>query len=645
MPIKTHQIQLTLPDGTTQQTPAGSTAGEALRGASGALAHDVLAVKVNGVPRDLTVILTEDAALEPVTFASPDGKDVYRHSSTHIMAQAVKDIFPSAQLAIGPAIEEGFYYDFAFDRPFTPEDLEKIEARAHEIVKADYPFKRMEMPRQDAIRFFKERGENYKVDILEHIEDQTASLYSQGEFIDLCRGPHVPSTGRVGALKLLSSAGAYWRGDERNPMLQRIYGTSYPTQTELDAYLAKLEEIKRRDHRKLAKELDLITIQDEIGPGLVLWHPKGALIRLVIENFWREQHLQQGYELVYSPHVARLDLWKTSGHVDYYREYMFTPMKLEASEYQLKPMNCPFHIMIYKSHLRSYRDLPIRYGELGTVYRYERTGVLHGLLRVRGFTQDDAHLFCRPDQIEAEVSRVLDFTFFVLRTFGFSEFEVYLSTRPEKAVGSPEHWDQATVALEAALKGRGVAYQIDPGEGVFYGPKIDIKIKDVLGRAWQCSTVQIDFNNPERFGLAYTGEDGKAHQPIMIHRALMGSIERFFGILLEHYAGAFPTWLAPVQAIVLCITDKQRDYAEAVTAQLKTAGYRAEADLRNEKIGFKIREAEKAKIPFMLVVGDREMQAGTVSVRGRSGANLGSLSVPAAIDLIRADVSQALRAQ
>jgi len=645
MPIKTHQIQLTLSDGTSQQIPAGSTAGEALRRAGGALAHDVLAVKVNGVPKDLTMILTEDAALEPVTFASPDGKDVYRHSSTHIMAQAVKAVFPSAQLAIGPAIEDGFYYDFAFDRPFTPEDLEKIEARAHEIVKADYPFKRMEMPRQDAIRFFKERGENYKVDILEHIEDQTASLYSQGEFVDLCRGPHVPSTGRIGALKLLSSAGAYWRGDERNPMLQRIYGTSYPTQTELDAYLAKLEEIKRRDHRKLGKELDLITIQDEIGPGLVLWHPKGALVRLVIENFWREQHLKQGYELVYSPHIARLDLWKTSGHVEYYRENMYTPMKLEASEYQLKPMNCPFHIMIYKSHLRSYRDLPIRYGELGTVYRYERTGVLHGLLRVRGFTQDDAHLFCRPDQIEAEVGRVLDFTFFVLRTFGFAEFEVCLSTRPEKAVGSLENWAQATGALEAALKGRGVAYQVDPGEGVFYGPKIDIKIKDVLGRAWQCSTVQIDFNNPERFALAYVAEDGKSHRPIMIHRALMGSIERFFGILLEHYAGAFPTWLAPVQAIVLCITDKQRDYAESVTAQLKTAGYRAEADLRNEKIGFKIREAEKAKIPFMLVVGDREMQAGTVSVRGRSGANLGSLSVPAAIDLIRADVSQALRAQ
>jgi threonyl-tRNA synthetase len=423
-------------------------------------------------------------------------------------------------------------------------------------------------------------------------------------------------------------------------MLQRIYGTSFPTQAELDAHLARLEEIKRRDHRKIGKELDLITIQDEIGPGLVLWHPKGALIRLLIENFWREQHLSNGYDLVYSPHIARLDLWKTSGHVDYYRENMFTAMKVEASEYQLKPMNCPFHIMIYKSHLRSYRDLPIRYGELGTVYRYERTGVLHGLLRVRGFTQDDAHLFCRPDQIESEVSRVLDFTFFILRTFGFTGFEVYLSTKPEKAVGSEERWAQATSALEAALKGRGVAYEIDPGEGVFYGPKIDIKIKDALGRSWQCSTIQVDFNNPERFELGYIGEDGKSHQPIMIHRALMGSIERFFGILIEHFGGAFPTWLAPVQAAILSITDHQRDYVAGVVAQLKAAGIRAEADLRNEKIGFKIREAEKAKVPFMLVAGDREVQAGTVSVRGRSGSNLGSMSIAGFIEHLRQEIRQ-----
>jgi threonyl-tRNA synthetase len=585
-------------------------------------------------------VLVEDATIEPLTFDSPEGREVYRHSSTHIMAQAVKEVFPSAQLAIGPAIEDGFYYDFAFERPFTPQDLEKIEARALEIIKADRPFRRMELPKQQAIQFFRERGEPYKAEMIEGFEDQTVSLYSQGEFIDLCRGPHLPSTGRVGALKILSSAGAYWRGDERNPMLQRIYGTSFPTQAELDAYLARLEEIKRRDHRKLGKELGLITIQDEIGPGLVLWHPKGALIRLLIENFWREQHLRNGYELVYSPHIARLDLWRTSGHVDYYRDNMFAPMKVEGSEYQLKPMNCPFHIMIYKSHLRSYRDLPIRYGELGTVYRYERTGVLHGLLRVRGFTQDDAHLFCRPDQIETEVSRVLDFTFFILRTFGFSEFEVYLSTRPEKAVGSEEKWAQATAALEAALKGRGVAYRVDPGEGVFYGPKIDIKIKDALGRSWQCSTVQVDFNNPERFQLTYTGEDGRSHQPIMIHRALMGSIERFFGILIEHYAGAFPVWLAPVQAIVLSITDKHREYAVGVLNQVKAAGYRAEADLRNEKVGFKIREAEKAKIPYMLVVGDRETQSGTVSVRGRAGSNLGSMSVAAVLDLLRTEAAQ-----
>jgi threonyl-tRNA synthetase len=426
-------------------------------------------------------------------------------------------------------------------------------------------------------------------------------------------------------------------------MLQRIYGTSFPTRAEVDAYLARMEEIKRRDHRKVGKELDLISIQDEIGPGLVLWHPKGAAIRLQIENFWREQHIRDGYQLVYSPHTARLDLWETSGHLEYYRENMFPSMKLEGSEYQLKPMNCPYHIMIYQSHLRSYRDLPIRYGELGTVYRYERTGVLHGLMRVRGFTQDDAHLFCRPDQMEQEVSRVLDFTFFVLQTFGFQQFEVFLSTRPKESVGGDEHWTLATSALEAALKSRHISFHLDPGGGAFYGPKIDIKIKDALGRSWQCSTVQVDFNNPERFELSYIGEDGKAHRPIMIHRALMGSIERFFGILIEHYGGAFPTWLAPVQAVVMNITDQQQEYAAAVVAQLKAAGFRAETDLRNEKIGFKIREAEKGKVPFMLVVGNREMQDGTLSVRGRNGSNLGNKTVAEVLDLLRAEVAHTQR--
>lgn len=637
-------IHITLPDGTRKQVPAGGSVGDALVQAGVPIGPDVLAAKVNGVPSDLSRPLQEDAAIELLTFASAEGRDVYRHSSTHIMAQAVKEVFPTAQLTIGPALEEGFYYDFAFDRPFTPEDLASIEARAKEIIKRDLGITRRELPKEEAIRFFESRGEHYKVEMIRGFdESQPISLYEQGDFIDLCRGPHLPATGRVGAFKLLSTGGAYWRGDERNPMLQRIYGTSFPTQADLDAHLAKLEEIKRRDHRKLGKELDLITIQDEIGPGLVLWHPKGALVRLLIENFWREQHLKDGYELVYSPHVARLDLWKTSGHVDYYRDNMFATMKLEGSEYQLKPMNCPFHIMIYKSHLRSYRDLPIRYGELGTVYRYERTGVLHGLLRVRGFTQDDAHLFCRPDQIEAEVSRVLDFTFFILRTFGFNEFEVFLSTRPEKSVGSDENWSIATDALAAALKSRGVAYQVDPGEGVFYGPKIDIKIKDVLGRSWQCSTVQVDFNNPERFDLAYTGEDGKHHRPIMIHRALMGSIERFFGILLEHYAGVFPLWLAPVQAVVLTITDKQQDFAAGVVSALKNQSFRVEADFRNEKIGFKIREAEKSKIPYMIVIGDKEVQSGTVSVRGRSGANHGTMPISGFIDLMRAELAPVSR--
>ncbi len=636
-------MKISIKDGPSGDIPIGGTIGDALS-ELGVAGQDILAAKVDGAVVDLSRPLSGSSVVEPLKFDSAEGREVYRHSSTHIMAQAVKELFPSAQLTIGPALEESFYYDFAFERPFTPEDLERIEERAAEIIKRNLTITRREFSKKDAIDFFMARGEHYKVELIQGFPDgEPITAYAQGDFVDLCRGPHLPTTGSIGAIKLLSTAGAYWRGDERNPMLQRIYGTSFPTRAEVDAYLARLEEIKRRDHRKVGKELDLISIQDEIGPGLVLWHPKGAAVRLLIENFWREQHIRDGYQLVYSPHAARLDLWKTSGHLDYYRENMFPSMKLEGSEYQLKPMNCPYHIMIYQSHLRSYRDLPIRYGELGTVYRYERTGVLHGLMRVRGFTQDDAHLFCRPDQMEHEVSRVLDFTFFVLRTFGFHQFEVFLSTRPKESVGGDEHWTLATSALEAALKGRNISFHLDPGGGAFYGPKIDIKIKDALGRSWQCSTVQVDFNNPERFELSYIGEDGKAHRPIMIHRALMGSIERFFGILIEHYGGAFPTWLAPVQAVVMNITDHQQDYAAAVVAQLKTAGFRAETDLRNEKIGFKIREAEKAKVPFMLVAGNREMQAGTLSVRGRSGSNLGNKTVAEVVDLLRAEVTHPQR--
>ena len=636
-------MKISVKDGPSGNIQTGATVGGALS-ELGVIGQDILAAKVDGSVVDLSSPLSGSSVVEPLRFDSAEGREVYRHSSTHLMAQAVKELFPSAQLTIGPALEDSFYYDFAFERPFTPEDLQRIEERAAEIIKRNLAITRREFSKQDAIDFFKARGEHYKVELIQGFPDgEPITAYTQGDFVDLCRGPHLPATGVIGAIKLLTTGGAYWRGDERNPMLQRIYGTSFPTQAEVDAYLARLEEIKRRDHRKVGKELDLISIQDEIGPGLVLWHPKGAAVRLLIENFWREQHVRDGYQLVYSPHTARLDLWKTSGHLDYYRENMFPSMKLEGSEYQLKPMNCPYHIMIYQSHLRSYRDLPIRYGELGTVYRYERTGVLHGLMRVRGFTQDDAHLFCRPDQMEHEVSRVLDFTFFVLQTFGFHQFEVFLSTRPKESVGGEEHWTLATSALEAALKSRNISFHLDPGGGAFYGPKIDIKIKDALGRSWQCSTVQVDFNNPERFELSYIGEDGKAHRPIMIHRALMGSIERFFGILIEHYGGAFPTWLAPVQAVVMTITDHQHDYAAAVVAQLKAAGFRAEMDLRNEKIGFKIREAEKAKVPFMLVAGNREMQDGTLSVRGRSGSNVGNKTVAEVLDLLRAETTHVQR--
>ena len=629
--------------GSSQAFPKWTSAKAAIEKLTGAVPPEVFAVKVNGVEKDLLAPLETDATLQPLTFDSMEGKEIYRHSSTHIMAQAVKECFPTAQLTIGPAIEEGFFYDFAFERPFTPEDLEAIEKRAQAIISSNLTVTRLEMSKSEAIEYFKQRGEHYKVELLEGILDDQVSLYRQGEFVDLCRGPHVPSTGHIKAFKILTSAGAYWRGDERNPMLQRLYGTSFPSEEALQAHLDNLEEIKRRDHRKLGKDLDLFSIQDETGPGLILWHPKGAQIRLLIENFWREQHLANQYELVYSPHVARLDLWKTSGHVDFYKENMFTPMPVESSEYQLKPMNCPFHIMVYKSHLRSYRDLPIRYAELGTVYRYERSGVLHGLMRVRGFTQDDAHLFCRPDQLAEEVQKVLKFTTFMLGTFGFTEFNMFLSTRPEKAVGTLDQWDQATLALEGALKDGGYSYQVDPGEGVFYGPKIDVKIQDALGRSWQCSTVQIDFNNPQRFGLTYVGEDGKTHQPIMVHRALLGSIERFFGILLEHYGGAFPAWLAPVQALVLPISEKHQGYAQQVEKKLREKVCRVALDLRNEKIGLKIREAEKAKVPFMIVIGDREAEAEMVSVRQRNGKNLGTMSIVDLVKLIRDDMPEAVR--
>ncbi|MBI5195629.1 MAG: threonine--tRNA ligase [Nitrospirae bacterium] len=561
--------------------------------------------------------------------------EVYRHSTSHIMAHAVKEIYPDAKLAIGPSTSEGFYYDFDCRTPIAEEDLKKIEEKMLEIIKANRPFLRKDISRAEAVELFKELGEPYKIELLEEIQDETVSVYEEGGFTDLCRGPHLKSTKEVKAFKLLSVAGAYWRGDEKNKMLQRIYGTAFFDKDALKKYLDFLEEVKRRDHRRLGKELDLFSINDDIGAGLVLWHPKGAAIRKIIENFWTDEHQKAGYKILYTPHMAKLDLWRKTGHLDFYSENMYSPMEIEGQEYEIKPMNCPFHISIYKSRLRSYRDLPIRFAELGTVYRYERSGVLHGLLRVRGFTQDDAHIFCSEDQIEDEVLRVLDFTIFILKTFGFNEYDIYLSTRPEKYVGSLEIWETATNALKNALQHKGLQYSVDPGEGVFYGPKIDIKVKDCLGRPWQCSTIQVDFNIPERLDVTYRGADNKDYRPIMVHRALMGSLERFFGILIEHHAGMFPLWLAPVQLCVLSISERQAEYAKSVAELFQKDGFRVELNTENEKIGYKIREATLSKIPYLCIIGDKEMAGGTVNARKRNGENLGEMPLEKLKSILR----------
>jgi threonyl-tRNA synthetase len=551
------------------------------------------------------------------------------------MAHAVKQLFPDAKLAIGPAIDEGFYYDFDIDRAFTPEDLSSIEKKMSEVIKQDNPFVRKIVSKENAIELFRKMGEDYKVELLEEITDKEVSLYEEGSFVDLCRGPHIDSTGRLSVFKLLSIAGAYWRGNEKNKMLQRIYGTAFTEEKDLKKYLNFLEEVKKRDHRRLGKELDLFSIGEEIGAGLIIWHPNGALVRRAIEDFWLDEHYKAGYKILYTPHIAKLNLWQKSGHLDFYRENMYSPMEIEGTAYEIKPMNCPFHIHVYKNSLRSYKNLPIRYAELGTVYRYERSGVLHGLLRVRGFTQDDAHIFCREDQIEDEILKVLEFTLFILRIFGFEHYDVYLSTRPERYVGSLENWERATNALKGALEIKGLSYEIDIGEGVFYGPKIDIKVKDSLNRPWQCSTIQVDFNNPERFDMTYRGSDGKEHRPIMIHRALMGSLERFFGILIEHYAGAFPLWLAPVQVEVLTIAERHADYAIALSEKLRSEGIRTELNIDNEKIGYKIRSAAVRKVPFLIIIGDKEVSEKKVTVRKRSGENIGPFTTDEFIGMIK----------
>ncbi len=629
-------IRVTLPDGSVKELPRGASPLQVAEAIGKRLAREAVAAEVDGRLVDLTAPLEADCRLRILTGDTPEGLDVLRHSASHVMAQAAKRVLGEVKLAIGPATAEGFYYDLDTPRPLTPDDLEAIEAEMARIVKEDLPVRRRELPREEALRFFRERGESYKVELIEDLPDEdTISLYEQGEFADLCRGPHVPSTGRVKVFKLLSVAGAYWRGDERNPMLQRIYGTAFPTKEQLKERLRLLEEAKKRDHRKLGRELDLFSIEDEVGPGLVIWHPKGALVRTLLEDFERREHLRRGYQIVIGPQLLRRELWERSGHYDNYRENMYFT-EVEGQAYGIKPMNCLAHMVIYRSRVRSYRELPLRFFELGTVHRHEKSGVLHGLTRVRGFTQDDAHILCTPDQLLDEISGILDFVQDVMDLFGF-EYEVELSTRPEKSIGDDQAWERATRALEEALRSRGMEFGVCEGEGAFYGPKIDVKLRDALDRKWQCATIQADFTLPERFDLTYVGPDGERHRPVMLHRVILGSIERFIGVLIEHFAGAFPTWLAPVQVVLLPIADRHVPYARKAEGLLRSRGVRVEVDARNETLRYKIREAQVQKVPYMVVLGDREVSDGTVSPRPRSGDPLPTMALDEFVERVAAE--------
>ena len=632
-------MNISLPDGKTIDVPQNATVGQAAAVIGRRLAEAALAAKINDKLTDLSSALHDGDTIEILTFDAPEGKSVFWHSSSHILAQAVQELFPSVKVAIGPSIDNGFYYDFDVEKPFSPEDIAKIEERVKAIVARKLPIVRHEPTIEEARNYFAAKNEPYKLELLGDIEGKP-SVYQQGEWQDLCRGPHVPDTGYVKAFKILTTAGAYWRGSEKNKMLQRIYGISFPKESMLKEHLQFLEEALKRDHRKLGSDLDLYSFSDSVGPGLVLWHPKGGRLRTIIEDYWRKEHFKNGYEIVYSPHIGRSNLWETSGHLGFYRENMYSPIEIDEQEYFVKPMNCPFHLMMYKSEVRSYRDLPLRWAELGTVYRYEKSGVLHGLLRVRGFTQDDAHLICRPDQMPDEISKVLRFCLSMLKAFGFEKFKVYLATRPkEKSVGDEAKWVEATAALEKAVKAEGLACEVDEGGGAFYGPKIDIKIQDALNREWQCSTIQFDFNMSERFDLTYVGQNNERQRPYMIHRALLGSLERFMGVLIEHYAGALPLWLAPVQVKILPISEKFMDYARRLGEQMRTAGIRAEVDDRNEKIGYKIRDAEIKKIPCMAVVGEKELAAGAVSVRRHGKGDQGILPLQDFIGLLQGESS------
>jgi threonyl-tRNA synthetase len=629
-------VAVTFPDGSVREYAKGTTVNEILASISKGLVKKALAAKINDSMVDLSHPVEENCTLEALTFDDEKGRQVFRHSSSHILAQAVQRLFPGTKLGIGPAIQDGFYYDFDSEHTFTPDDLQAIEKEMAEIIKQALPFQREEVSRDEATQLFKEKGEIYKVELINDLpEDAKISLYRQGDFVDLCAGPHVPDTGKIKAIKLLSLAGAYWRGSEKNKMLQRIYGTSFPKKELLDDYLFRLEEAKRRDHRKLGAELELFTIIDE-GPGFPFFLPKGMIIRNELENFWRELHVKWGYQEVKTPIILNRGLWEQSGHWDHYKDNMYFT-KIDEQDYAIKPMNCPGGILVYKNKMHSYRDLPIRYGELGLVHRHELSGVLHGLMRVRCFTQDDAHIFMLPSQIKDEIKGVFDLIDSIYRLFGF-EYHVELSTRPEKSMGSPEDWEHATVALQQALVEKGVPFKVNEGDGAFYGPKIDFHLKDSLGRTWQCGTIQLDFQMPERFDITYIGEDGQKHRPVMIHRVAFGSIERFIGILTEHYAGAFPLWLSPIQVRVLPITDKHAAYAEELKEKLLAKGIRGEADLRNEKIGYKIREAQNQRIPYMFVIGDKEIADHTVAVRKRGAGDIGARPADEMIDLIKEEI-------
>ena len=623
--------------GKTGHFPVGITVKEALLALTNLAEDKLIAAKINGKPVDLSYTLMQSVTLEPITSENSLGLEILRHSTAHVMAEAVKHLYPEAKVTIGPAIENGFYYDFDYPPGFTPEALEKIEQEMRKIISQNEQFQRQEISKKEAQELFQSLNETYKLEILKEIPEEKVSIYKNGDFIDLCRGPHIESTGKIKTFKLLSVAGAYWRGDERNPMLQRIYGTAFFNKKDLDKYLKQLEEAKKRDHRRLGRDLDLFMQFEEIGAGFPVYLPKGAILRHILEEFEIKEHLKRGYQMVVGPQLLKGELWKRSGHMDYYKENMYFT-EIEGQLYGIKPMNCLAHIMIYQSQIRSYRDLPIRYFELGTVCRHEKSGVLHGMLRVRQFTQDDAHIFCTPDQLNVEIKKVLDFVDDVMGIFGFS-YEVELSTRPQKSIGSDEIWEHATQALIQALEDKGLEYHICKGEGAFYGPKIDIKLKDALGRKWQCATIQCDFALPERFELSYIDTDGQKKRPAMLHRVILGTLERFIGVLTEHFSGAFPPWLAPVQVKILTVTDRNVAYGQKIYELLSENGFRIETDFRNEKLGYKIREAQLQKIPFMLVIGDKEVKTNSVTPRRRTGENLGSMSLEAFVNLLKEETA------